>query len=155
MQIQRAAPPSRLPRLHHHLLDRKVVGCTEPNCCIASCQPIQLANHSLDTPVTFGMHACHAGNTLALVWESRELAEIHKQFRKMIARSAGQQAVQLALYATVSGTLRDGSPRLPVTSDTLLLVCGAAGAAVVSPSPSWVQAQEARDICRQCRCAEV
>lgn len=44
-----------------------------------------------------------AGNTLALVWESRELMEIHKQFRKMIARSAGQQAVQLALYATVSG----------------------------------------------------
>eukprot|EP00892_Ulva_mutabilis_P001645 jgi/Ulvmu1/11481/UM077_0025.1 len=43
------------------------------------------------------------GNTMALVWESKELAEIHKQFRKMIARSAGQQAVQLALYATVSG----------------------------------------------------
>lgn len=69
------------------------------------------------------IHTQCAGNTLALVWESRELAEIHKQFRKMIARSAGQQAVQLALYATVSGTLRHHSPPLCVATVMLLLVC--------------------------------
>lgn len=43
----------------------------------------------------------HAGNTFALVWESKQLIEISNALMKMLARSAGQNAVQLGLYATV------------------------------------------------------
>lgn len=44
-----------------------------------------------------------AGGAFALVWESKELLEISAAFLKLLKRSAGQQAVQLALYATVQG----------------------------------------------------
>lgn len=47
----------------------------------------------------------HAGNTMALVWESRELMAVRTAFRRLLARSASIQTVQLALYATVSGML--------------------------------------------------
>lgn len=46
-----------------------------------------------------------AGNTFALVWESKQLIEISNALMKMLARSAGQNAVQLGLYATVSSAL--------------------------------------------------
>lgn len=45
----------------------------------------------------------HAGNTMTLVWESRELMAVRTAFRRLLARSASIQTVQLALYATVSG----------------------------------------------------
>ena len=54
--------------------------------------------------MTAGAEAAQcAGNAISLVWESKELLEISAAFLKLIARSAGQQAAQLALYATVSG----------------------------------------------------
>jgi hypothetical protein len=44
-----------------------------------------------------------AGNTYAVVWETKELIAINTALVRMLARSAGQQAVQLGLYATVQG----------------------------------------------------
>jgi hypothetical protein len=46
-----------------------------------------------------------AGSAFALVWESKELLDISAAFMKLLKRSAGQQAIQLALYATVQGEL--------------------------------------------------
>ena len=42
---------------------------------------------------------------MALVWESRELMAVRTAFRRLLARSASIQTIQLALYATVSGML--------------------------------------------------
>jgi hypothetical protein len=44
-----------------------------------------------------------AGSAFSVVWESKVLLDISRAFLRLLARSAGQQAVQLALYATVSG----------------------------------------------------
>lgn len=44
------------------------------------------------------------------MWESKELQDINRAFMRMLARSAGQQAVQLALYATVSSAPPAAAP---------------------------------------------
>ena len=57
-----------------------------------------------------------AGNTFALVCESKQLMEISNALMKMLARSAGQNAVQLGLYATVSSARLSTNVSLPLCS---------------------------------------
>jgi Protein of unknown function (DUF726) len=61
-----------------------------------------------------------AGEVLCLMWESKELKDINRAFMRMLARSAGQQAVQLALYATVSSasSLAAIQPGVPCRAST-------------------------------------
>jgi hypothetical protein len=41
---------------------------------------------------------------MALVWESRELLELHRAYREFLARKAHREAIKVAIMATISST---------------------------------------------------
>ena len=68
---------------------------------------------------------------MSLVWESRELMAVRTAFRRLLARSASIQTVQLALYATVSGVHKISLP----SKQSCIAFGYAPRATTSSPSP--------------------